>query len=170
MPARSNRREFQENLAQRLQEAARGERLRSALGVMSGQERWLFDLAEAGAIVPLTPLIGVPLTMHWFVGIAKVRGTLYSVVDFSAFCGSGQSNRGSDARLLLIGGTQGSALLVDRTLGLRRLDGMRLENAQQPPRHPWMGEDFRDEQGQLWHSVRIKQLLAHPDFLSVGLQ
>ena len=141
-----------------------------ALGIMSGEELWLFDLANAGAVVPLTPLLGVPLTRQWFAGVANVRGALYSVVDFADFCGNGPTRRDSNARLLLIGAAQGSALLVGRTLGLRNLEAMTEQASGHRSRLVWMGPDYRDEQGQIWHSVQTEALLTCPEFLSIGSQ
>lgn len=170
MSTRTSRREFQEELARRLQAAAQGTSIHSALGIASGQAFWLFDLAHAGAIVALPPLLSVPLTRHWFAGIANVRGVLYGVVDFSAFLGGEQTSRSGEARLLLIGPSQGSALLVDRALGLRSLAAMTEQSAQGRPARNWVGSDFRDERGQIWHTVNSRLLLADPDFLSIGLQ
>ena len=170
MATRISRREFQQALTERLRSAARGETTRTLLGALSGQERWLFDLAETGEILPLTPLADVPLTRPWFAGIANVRGTLYSVVDFSAFRGAVPTPRGSDSRLLLIGMPAGgnSALLVNRTLGLRSLSSL-TEEPQLPDNAPtWMGKRYLDNKGNTWHSIRVRQLLAHPDFLDVG--
>lgn len=50
------------------------------------RERYrLVNLADSGEVVPLLPLTDVPLTKPWFVGMANIRGSLYSVTDFSAF-------------------------------------------------------------------------------------
>lgn len=171
MSAHISRREFQRDLAQRLQSAARGETARSMLGFLSNQQFWLCELADAGAIVPLPPLLDVPLTRPWFAGIANLRGTLYSVVDFSAYCGGEPTDRNSDARLLLIGAPLGSnsALLVGRTLGLRSLANLEEDGGAAPPAQAWVGKSYRDEKGNAWCSLKIRQLLAHPDFLDIGL-
>ena len=81
-------REFQESLVQRLTSARAGQTSRALLGVLAGRDYWLLDLSDSGEIVPLPPLTSVPLTQTWFCGIANIRGTLYSVVDFSAFQGA----------------------------------------------------------------------------------
>ncbi len=171
MAKRISRREFQEGLSQRLGQAAQGEASHAWLGVLAGGEHWLFALADAGEIVPLTQLTQVPLTKPWFAGIANVRGTLYSVVDFSAFQGGQETPRNSAARLLLVGAKHGinSALLVSQTLGLKNPESL---ETQADPAHsprPWLGECYRDAKGQQWHKMLIKPLITHPDFLDVGL-
>lgn len=128
MAKRISLREFQESLSQRLTSAHRGEARRALLGVASGNDHWLLDLSDSGEVVPLPSLTSVPLTKPWFAGIANIRGTLYSVVDFSAFRGHEPTRRNANARLLLVGARHGinSALLVDRTLGLRSIDDLEL--------------------------------------------
>ena len=101
MAKRISLREFQESLVQRLTSARRGETARALLGVQSGNEHWLLELSDSGEVVPLPALTTVPLTRPWFAGIANVRGTLYSVVDFSAFRGGEPTRRNANARLLV---------------------------------------------------------------------
>jgi len=121
MAKRISLREFQVGLVERLTSAARGENSRALLGILAGRDYWLLNLSDAGEIVPLPPLAAVPLTKPWFLGIANIRGILYSVVDFSAFQGGEPTQLNSDARLLLVGARHGinCALLVSRTLGLK---------------------------------------------------
>jgi twitching motility protein PilI len=170
MAKRISLREFQEGLAARLTTAARGEAARSLLGVKSGNNYWLVDLYDSGEVVPLPPLRTVPLTKHWFSGITNIRGTLYSVVDFSAFLGGDATPRNSDARLLLIGAKHGSnsALLVTRTLGLKAIDTLQAKSVAAAPQ-AWLGERFSDSQDQSWTLLNVRQLLTDPDFLDVGL-
>lgn len=84
MAKRISLREFQESLVRRLAEAQAGDR-RALLGLQAGSENWLIDLTDSGEILPVPPLSPVPLTRPWFSGVANVRGTLFGVVDFSAF-------------------------------------------------------------------------------------
>jgi twitching motility protein PilI len=163
-------REFQESLVQRLTSARAGQTSRALLGVQAGRDYWLLDLADSGEIVPLPPLTGVPLTKRWFCGMANIRGTLYSVVDFSAFQGGEITPQNADSRLLIVGGRFGinSALLVNRTLGLRNIELMGPHAAEPDPR-PWVGEQYADSQGNVWKRLNLKNLLGQPDFLEIGL-
>lgn len=170
MTKRTSLREFQEGLAARLADVHRGAPTRALLGVESGNSHWLMDLVDSGEVVPLTQLSPVPLTQPWFAGVANVRGALYGVVDFSAFRGGAPTPHNADARLLLIGARHGinSALLVNRTLGLKSLDDMGIEPA--PDDGPaWIGESCIDSAGRQWLRLRITTLLEDPAFLDVGL-
>lgn len=169
MVRRTSLREFQESLAARLASARRNETARVLLGVESGRARWLMDLADSGEVMPLTALAPVPLTRPWFAGIANVRGSLYSVVDFSAYRGGEPTPRNADARLLLVGARHGinSALLVERTLGLKSLGDMAVEPAAGAGA-AWVGESYVDAEGQKWTRLRIDTLLEDPAFLDVG--
>ena len=170
MAKRISLREFQESLAQRLTSAQRGESKPAMLGIASGADLWLLDLTDSGEVVPLPALTTVPLTRPWFAGIANVRGTLYSVVDFSAFRGGEATRRNANARLLLVGARHGvnSALLVDRTLGLRNIDDLEAVPAPDD-QSPWAGECRQDVQGKRWTTLRLRELLNDPKFLDVGL-
>ncbi len=163
-------REFQESLVQRLTSARAGQTSRALLGVQAGRDYWLLDLADSGEIVPLPPLTSVPLTKPWFCGMANIRGTLYSVVDFSAFQGGEVTPQNADSRLLIVGSRFGinSALLVNRTLGLRNIEQLEPRPAEADPR-PWMGEKYADTQGNLWKKLNLRNLLGQPDFLEIGL-
>lgn len=170
MAKRISLREFQESLVQRLTSARRGETARALLGVQSGNEHWLLELSDSGEVVPLPALTTVPLTRPWFAGIANVRGTLYSVVDFSAFRGGEPTRRNANARLLLVGSRHGinSALLVDRTLGLKSLEEIEVAPTAEPG-PAWVGEKRTDAQGRPWIRLNIEALLEDPAFLDIGL-
>ncbi len=163
-------REFQENLAKRLTSAKAGQASRALLGVQAGREYWLLDLSESGEIIPLPTLTSVPLTKPWFCGLANVRGTLFGVVDFSAFQGEEPTPQNSDSRLLLVGSKLGinSALLVSRTLGLRNIEQLEARRGTGDTR-PWVGEQFTDTQGRGWQRLDVRQLLSQPNFLDIGL-
>jgi twitching motility protein PilI len=165
-----NLREFQENLVQRLTSARAGQSSRALLGVLAGKDYWLIDLADAGEIAPLTPLTSVPLTQPWFCGVANIRGTLYGVIDFSAFLGGETTPQNADSHLLMAGARFGlnSALLVNRTLGLRNLEQMEPRPAAADPR-PWVGEQYVDPQGNLWRRLNLRNLFSQPAFLEIGL-
>src|SRR5678809_1109622 len=80
-------RDLQSRLAERLQ-AARTEPLaQSWLAVECSSRGFLFPLREAGEIFPLTPMVPVPHSHRWFLGVANLRGHLHGVVDLSRFLG-----------------------------------------------------------------------------------
>lgn len=160
-------RDYQHDLVQRLRSTESG-RIASRLGVQAGSERWLVDLADADEVVPVPEVSAVPLTRPWFKGVTSIRGNLYSVVDFPAFLGGTAVAVGEQARLLLIGARfrMGSALLVDRSLGL--LSPERLQLRSGAKQAPWLKAEYDDVDGNLWKELDMAQLVGHPDFVVVA--
>ena len=162
-------REFQQGLAQRLREAQAEAEPTSRLGVQAGSGSWLLRLDDAGEMLPLPEISIVPLTRPWYLGLANIRGVLSSVVDFSAFAGGDTTARTPDCRLLLIAERfqSFSGLVISRMLGLKNVQSM--QAVQEGSTRPWIAGAFRDDDGRLWHELDIGALVAHEDFLHVGV-
>ena len=126
MATKVSLRQFQQDLAQRLSSAKTAPVSAARLGVQCGASYWLVALDDAGEIVPVPEILRVPLTKPWYLGVANIRGALFSVVDFAAFAGGEPAVRGADSRLVLVGSRFGinAALLVSRMLGLRNARDM----------------------------------------------
>ena len=170
MAKRGTLSEFQSHLANRL--ATAGERrAASLLGVLSGSEYWLLQLSDSGEVVPLPELTSVPLTQPWFLGLANIRGNLYSVVDFSVFQGQEATPQNASSRLLLIGTHHGNnaALLVNRIVGLRNLDD--LASTPSPDDNPpeWARQAYTDHEGRYWKQLDVAALLADERFMDIGI-
>ena len=162
-------REFQAHLAARL--AGVGDRKAAGLlGFQAGNDHWLVDLTDSGEIVPMTPLAVVPLAKPWFVGIANIRGNIYSVVDFSAFQGKETTPHNASSRLLLVGTRYGSnaALLVTRMLGLRNEESLK-EAPNDPGAPVWVTKAYTDNEGRRWCKLDVPTLLANEEFMDVGI-
>ena len=168
MAQRISLRDYQRELAARLQSAASG-RAASKLGLQVGADAWLVDLIDAGEVIPVPPITPVPLTRPWFRGVTNIRGNLYSVVDFPAFLGGAAVAMGDQARLLLLGERfrVGSALLVDRSLGLRGAEQLQVLPATGAGA-AWLRAQYADQDGRQWKELDVAQLVQHPDFLGVG--
>jgi len=168
MAARTSLREYQRELAERLQSTAGG-RAASKLGVQVGAEAWLVDLVDAGEVIPVPAITPVPLTRPWFRGVANIRGKLYAVVDFPAFLGGAAVAPGEQARLLLLGERfrLGSALLVDRSLGLRGADQLQARPAAGAGA-PWLKAEYGDRDGKQWKELDVAKLVLEPAFLEVA--
>ena len=168
MAARISLRDYQRELAARLQSAA-SRHLSSKLGLQVGAEPWLVDLAEAAEVVPVPPITPVPLARPWFRGVANIRGNLYGVVDFSVYLGGAAAVASEQARLLLLSERfrMGCALLVDRSLGLRNPEELR-PLAAQAPRAPWLRAEYGDAAGARWKELNVAQLVQQPEFLAAG--
>ena len=161
-------REFQQGLAQRLREAQAEAEPTSRLGVQAGNGNWLLKLDDAGEMLPLPEISGVPLTKPWYLGLANIRGVLSSVVDFAAFAGEETTVRTPDCRLLLIAERfqSFSGLVISRMMGLKNVQSM--QAVEDKGRRPWIAGGFRDDEGRLWQELDIGALVAHEDFLRVG--
>ena len=171
MAKRISLRDFQQSLSERLTRAGQGSQSGALLGVQSGHDRWLVELAEAGEVIPVPPLLDTPLTKPWYAGLANIRGMLYSVVDLAAFHGQPLTATNSQARLLLVGARYGinAALLTTRAAGLKRPEELRPVESASDPARPWAGDRFVDADGVEWTRLRVQALLASPTFLNIAL-
>jgi hypothetical protein len=61
----------------------------------------------------------------------------------------------------------GSALLVDRSLGLRS-DEQLSERPRSGARPPWLRAEYDDALGDSWRELDLGQLAQDPEFLSVA--
>ncbi len=160
-------RDYQRDLAERLR-AAEGSTNVSMLALQVGEQGWLVDLGDAGEVIPVPPITAVPLTKPWFKGVTNIRGNLFSVVDFPAFLGATPVNVAVESRLLLIGDRfrMGSALLVDRSLGLR--NPTQLKARPKSSQASWVKGEFVDQEGRIWQELDVPQLVQQQDFLEVA--
>ena len=85
--AKLDLRQFQQELASRLASKTAAQVESSRLGLDCAGEQWLIRLADAGEVIAVPPVAGVPMTKPWFLGVANLRGNLYSVVDLAGFLG-----------------------------------------------------------------------------------
>jgi len=168
MAAKSSLRDYQRELSARLQAAGEA-RVASKVGLQVAGQHWLVDLRDAGEVIPVPAITPVPLTRPWFKGVANIRGNLVSVVDFGAFLGIGAAGGGEQARLLLLSERfrMGSALLVDRSLGLRS-DEQLSERPREERAAPWLRAEYDDALGHTWRELDMAQLAQDPEFLNVG--
>lgn len=171
MGRRISLREFQENLVRRLAESRASDR-RTLLGVEAGGEKWLVDLTDTGEILPVPALSAVPLTQTWFRGIANVRGTLYGVIDFSAFHQHAAVTSSGFARLLLLHGRHGvnNALLFSRTSGLHSPEEFEPTTENGVDQRRWVSGHLRDMHGNTWLRLDVHNLITHPSFLEAGVR
>ena len=168
MAEKTSLRDYQRELAERLRGAERG-RAASKLGLLVGDESWLVDLADVAEVIPVPVIAPVSLTQAWFKGVANIRGNLYSVVDFPAFLGRGRVILVGQARLLLVAERfrLGTALLVDRSLGLRSSAQLRRREVGATAR--WSRSEYDDLEGRHWIELDVPQLVRHPEFLAVEI-
>lgn len=134
------------------------------LGVRVAGQDWLVDTADIGEALPLPPLTPVPFAKPWLRGVANVRGNLYCVTDLAACLGLGAASGEAGNRVLLLADRDAhAALLVDRVLGLREVEGWTRSEAD--------GQvEYCDEQGASWRKLDVPGLLGQPAFLEIGVE
>jgi len=168
--AKLDLRSFQQELASRLATKTAAQVESSRLGLSCAGERWLIRLADAGEVITMPTVVRVPHTRPWFVGIANIRGNLYSVADFAAFIGHEATSVGAMTRLLLLGPRAGdlhAGIVVQRVLGLRNLN--ELAPAAPPADAPsWYAQRWMDGDGNAWQEIDLARLARDPAFLQVG--
>jgi twitching motility protein PilI len=163
-------RDLQSRLAERLQ-AARTEPLaRSWLAVECSSRGFLFPLREAGEIFAMAPMVPVPHSHHWFLGVSNLRGHLHGVVDLAGFLGfkSGDAPR-DQARL--VGFNQeldiNCVLLVDRLSGLRSEEDLTRDADDGVARPTFAGARFRDSSERVWQELHLAELAGDESFLRI---
>lgn len=170
MSRRVSLREFQEGLAGRLKAAATEAAPSARLGFEAGGEHWLLKLEGSGEVLPVPAIQTVPLTRPWYLGVANVRGVLYSVSDFGAFLGAGATPRGPQNRMLLVGQPHSvnCALLVSRLAGLRSIAELTPEPMDELAAGRALAS-WRDKEGRLWRELDVERLIAAEDFLDIAV-
>jgi twitching motility protein PilI len=169
--AKLDLRTFQQELAARLSTKTAAQVESSRLGLACGGERWLVRLSDAGEVTTLPMVVTVPLTRPWYLGIANIRGNLFSVIDFSGFLGRDPGVGSGQSRLLLFGPRAGElnvGIVVQHVLGLRNL----VELAPAAPPHDapeWYAQRWMDGDGNAWQEIDLAKLANDSTFLQVGI-
>ncbi len=168
--ARLDLRSFQQELASRLASKTAAQVESSRRGHACGERRFLIRLSEAGEVIAVPPIVPVPLTRSWFLGLANIRGNLHSVIDFQAFLGDAALAPDNLARLILLArrsGEQSAGIVVERVLGLRNLAQFAAaeDNATGPA---WQVRTWRDDDGATWQELDLALLARDPAFLQVA--
>jgi twitching motility protein PilI len=163
-------RDLQSRLAERLQ-AARTEPLaKSWLAVECGSRGFLFPLKEAGEIFALAPMVPVPHSHRWFLGVSNLRGHLHGVVDLAGFLGLKTGEMARD-QARLVGFNQSldinCVLLVDRLSGLRSEDELTADVDDAGARPTFAGARFRDGSSRVWQELHLAELAGEESFLRI---
>jgi len=164
-------RELQSRLAERLQAARTQDRGRSWLAVECSSRGFLFPLKEAGEIFAMAPVVRVPHSHAWFMGVANLRGHLHGVVDLAGFLGvKAVEPLREQSRLVVFNASLdlNCALLVDRLSGLRSEQQLTAQaDASSGPRPPFVGARYKDEAGRVWQELNLAALANDEAFLRI---
>ena len=164
-------RELQSRLAERLAAARSAEQLQSWLAIECGTQGFLLPLRDAGEIFSLAPVVPVPYTQSWFLGVANLRGHLHGVVDLARFLGIQSGERNKDQSRLVVFSPSldlNCAMMVDRLAGLRSQGQMTVVGDDGVVRPPFIGTRLRDTAGRIWQELRLAALADDESFLRVA--
>lgn len=96
-------REFQQGLAQRLQQAQRAPAGSGAcIAVVTGKRRWLFELAQVSEVISVPRMFAVPFTQAWYLGLFNHRSQLTGAIDLEAFSTGAAAAQCASDRLLVL--------------------------------------------------------------------
>jgi twitching motility protein PilI len=143
---------------------------RSWLAVESAGRRFLFPLTEAGEIFPMAPLMPMPHSQVWFLGVANLRGHLHGVVDLGRFLGLASPDLLREPPMLVAFNTAyevNAALRVDRLAGLRTEADFSPDSAPDAAAPSFVGQRLCDAGGRVWQEIRLAALVRHEAFLKI---
>jgi len=131
---------------------------------------FLFPLRDAGEIFPIAPLVPVPHSHRWFLGVSNLRGHLHGVVDLASFLGV-KAHEPSRDQARLVGFNQAfelnCVLLVDRLAGLRSEEELTRDADEDGSRPGFAGARYRDVSGRVWQELNLAQLAGDESFLRI---
>ncbi len=163
-------RQQQTRLPHRLQAARTEPVARSWLAVECSSRGFLFPLRDAGEIFALAPLVPVPHSHPWFLGVANLRGHLHGVVDLASFLGV-KSHEPSRDQARLVGFNQAfdlnCVLLVDRLAGLRSEEELTRGGEDDVARPGFAGARYRDGSERVWQELNLAELAKDESFLRI---
>lgn len=167
MSAPFDLREFQAELARRIEAATARDNSGARIGFSAGGRNWLASLDDIQEVIALPPVTAVPGAKAWFLGMVNVRGNLYGVSDMAGFLGLGRTARAPSNRLLVPHARLGinAALLIQTTRGLTHLDQHQVHACENAP--DWCRQTYRDAEGVEWHDLDLARFFANPAFLQV---
>lgn len=163
-------RDLQTRLAERLQAARTEPVARSWLAVECGARGFLFPLRDAGEIFAMSPMVHVPHSHRWFLGVANLRGHLHGVVDLAGFLGVKTIEAGRD-QARFVGFNQAldinCVLMVDRLSGLRGEDELTRDAEDGATRPSFAGAIYRDASARVWQELNLAELAGDESFLRI---
>ena len=163
-------RDLQTRLAQRLQAARTEPVAKSWLAVECSARGFLFPLRDAGEIFSVAPMVPVPHSHRWFLGVSNLRGHLHGVVDLAGFLGVKAADAPRD-QARLVGFNQSldinCVLLVDRLSGLRSEDELTRADDEPGTRPSFAGGRFTDASARIWQELNLAELAGDESFLRI---
>lgn len=164
----SNLRDYQTSILARLEDAkkAGAEAPAGYLGVVIGSKNVLVNLQEISETLPVADIQRVPIVKPWFLGVANVRGVLYAINDLAQMLENSFTSISSNARMLLMSDvvTSNVAFVVDRMIGLRKLDDMQLRAEAAEESACLKTQTYQDNENRVWHMLDCDKLVRSKEF------
>lgn len=171
MAANNTLKDYQATILARLEEAKKVGSAESAgsLGVVIAGKQVLVNMREISETLPVMTLFPVPLVKSWFLGVANVRGVLYAVNDIGQLISGVPTPLSASARVLLMNNDIAAhvALMVEKLIGLRKLELMQRVEAPEAPDFCMKSEAYADEAGKIWYVLDCNQLVLAKEFIQV---
>ena len=162
---------LQIRLAEQLERTKNQSPQKSWLAVETAGVGFLFPLREAGEIFSMSPILSVPHTSPWFLGVANLRGHLHGVVDIAKFLRlRPEIFYREQSRLVIFNPSLGvnCALVIDRLAGLMTEGEIAKEAERGDPLPSVLADRYRDPAGRLWQELCLKSLSMTESFLKIS--
>jgi twitching motility protein PilI len=185
-PGRLTLHEFQARLVQSMRSAMSASQDESrCLGVSVRGVGVLLKLSSVAEVVACPPLMFVPHTVPWLLGVANIRGSAYSVIDFGAFLrlpvaqqsvkdganGSVGVGVGKEKNQLIVIGSalvEQCALQVDGLHGIEQVkQWIRVPVSEAGWQPPFVVAVYRDDDARPWYEIDLAHLVATQRFVDV---
>ena len=164
----SRLREYQTSILARLEDAKKPGAAAQAgyLGVVIGSKNVLVNLQEISETLPILHIHRVPVVKPWFLGVANVRGVLYAINDLAQMLEYTFTPISSEARLLLMNEaiTSNVAIVVNKMIGLRKLDEMRLREELADESICLKAQTYEDQDNRVWYMLDCDKLVRSKEF------
>lgn len=152
----------------------------SRLGVVIGGQKVLLQLTDISEVLPVPSLQTVPLTKAWYLGVANVRGNLYSVTDLAQFLNWPALQKNISNRIVLLNSvkTTQAAIVIDAVIGLRNIDTMQIASEQTYAMDAlWQENEARcfsstlylDQAQTVWLTLDVDALVQNSRFIQPGI-
>jgi twitching motility protein PilI len=162
-------RDYQASILARLEEAKQIGSASSSghLGMVIAGKNVLVNMQEISETLPIAELYPVPLVKSWFLGMANVRGVLYAINDVGQMLNGVKTAMTSNTRILLINDQIAShvALLVEKLMGIRKLEAMRKLTSERSTDFCMKPEMYEDEEGQVWYMLDCAKFVHAKEFV-----
>jgi len=142
----------------------------AVLGMMVGDVRYLVQMNEISEVIPVTDIVPVPLTHHWFLGIINVHGNLYGITDLGVYLGGEPVPFGSRSRILLVSPNYriNSGFIVHNLLGIRNLSEFKPCQVPEDQLRNGVSQIYNDQEGRTWYELDLRTFVREKRFLQIA--